>query len=988
MSKEKSDDKAVSPGSFRSTDRGKNSVDEPDTETMPTAGLPSKRPGTDHTGFQEGSYFGAYQLISKLGQGGFGQVWEAVNQDNGRRVALKVLTKVSATSQELRHRFQREGRLAASLNHPNSVFTIATEEIEGLPTISMELMPGGTLQDLIRQGPLSATRAVDYILDIVDGLEAALQKGILHRDVKPSNCFLDAQGRAKIGDFGLSKSLEVESALTATGSFLGTPSYSSPEQVRGRELDHRSDLYSVGATLYALLSGRPPFEARNSGEVLARILSEEPLPLARHGVAVPRGLRRIVLRLLRKDPRARFQSYAALRSALLSYSSRGTTSASFGQRSLAMAVDEVVLWIATVYWPLLPFGPARWKAYEAFEALTVLLVLSLPILYFLATEGKWGKSLGKLLFGLRVTDVEGVPAPFGRILGRTLIFVAVIHGPEALFLALDMLQVELGAVSPKFLVIPGAACGAIVVCLTMRRANGFAGIHELASGTRVLAVRAGEKAATEDYENPGSASSIAVGQTFGPFRVTHVVWETADAGFLIGKDEALDRNVWVHRRPCREDEPDVMQATPGRLQWLQGSRLAGRCWDAFAAPTGTGFVEWVQSRGRVEWVELRPILEGLAAELKSRIGRTYCDGSYSLRRVWIDGSCQVKLTDFPTTSVETDEAKCAQIVDWQELLAQVTRLGLEGRLPAGDDDGMPQVPLPIAVRPFVARLCAERSFENPAEVLVELNKLAGHTERITRWRRAGPPMMVGVPAAIFAFLLAFVALGAYLLGDEQSELLTMAQYAGRLQELEMTGSDKENAEMREALGRILASWASRLDLESATAKMANDVLEIFGFTVEGLIADFPASTEEELKSAEQTVLARYPDLRPGEMKSSAQILREGFIEILLLLAWVMLADLGLTLIFGGSLLLRMFGIAVQRGNGGRAGRLLCAGRAMVAWAPFLFVLTVAQYSAPQLPDMALAVSAVIILLTAAAYAVINPKRGIPDLVMGTHLVPK
>src|SRR5262249_44883902 len=130
------------------------------------------------------------------------------------------------------------------------------------PAIAMELMSGGTLQDrLDERGPVPHREAVHMMLDIIEGLEASHQAGILHRDIKPSNCFVDEAGRCKIGDFGISKSLQQPANVTITGGFIGTPSYASPEQVRGRRLDLRSDIYSVGATLYALIAGRPPFQA-------------------------------------------------------------------------------------------------------------------------------------------------------------------------------------------------------------------------------------------------------------------------------------------------------------------------------------------------------------------------------------------------------------------------------------------------------------------------------------------------------------------------------------------------------------------------------------------------------------------------------------------------------------------------------------------------------------------------------------------------------
>ncbi|MDB6123702.1 MAG: prkC 11 [Pedosphaera sp.] len=214
---------------------------------------------------QPGEQFGHYQMVRLLGQGGMGVVYEAEDLESGRRVALKILGQ-ALDSPEARKRFLREGQLAASINHPNSVYVFGTEEIGGTPVIAMELMPGGTLHDrIVRTGPMTVSEAVDTTLQIITGLEAAQQIGILHRDIKPSNCFINHDGTVKIGDFGLSISSTVrtESNLTETGVMFGTPAFSSPEQLRGDELTVRSDIYSVGVTLYQLLTGRMPFEAAN-----------------------------------------------------------------------------------------------------------------------------------------------------------------------------------------------------------------------------------------------------------------------------------------------------------------------------------------------------------------------------------------------------------------------------------------------------------------------------------------------------------------------------------------------------------------------------------------------------------------------------------------------------------------------------------------------------------------------------------------------------
>src|SRR5262249_18062046 len=164
-------------------------------------------------------------------------------------------------SNEAVERFRQEGRLASMIAHPRCVFVLAADEEAGRPYIVMELMPGSTIRDLVdQQGPLPVEQAVTKILDVIEGLQAAHRLGVIHRDVKPSNCFLEAEGRIKIGDFGLAKSLLKDAHLTRTGKFLGTPLFASPEQIRGEHVDQQTDVYSVAATLYYVLTGRAPFQ--------------------------------------------------------------------------------------------------------------------------------------------------------------------------------------------------------------------------------------------------------------------------------------------------------------------------------------------------------------------------------------------------------------------------------------------------------------------------------------------------------------------------------------------------------------------------------------------------------------------------------------------------------------------------------------------------------------------------------------------------------
>jgi hypothetical protein len=188
--------------------------------------------------------FGGYRLRGLLGRGGMGTVYDAEQIATARRVALKMLGQ-GLDSPEMRKRFLREGRLAAGVSHPNSLYVFGSEEIEGVPVITMEIAGSGTLKDkLRRRGPLPTTEAVDAILDVIAGLEAAFAAGMLHRDIKPSNCFVSPDGSVKIGDFGLSVSTLArdDSYVTAAGVIMGTPAYASPEQLRGDDLDVRADV--------------------------------------------------------------------------------------------------------------------------------------------------------------------------------------------------------------------------------------------------------------------------------------------------------------------------------------------------------------------------------------------------------------------------------------------------------------------------------------------------------------------------------------------------------------------------------------------------------------------------------------------------------------------------------------------------------------------------------------------------------------------------
>ena len=242
----------------------------------------------------EGRTLGGYELLGMLAQGGMGVVFRARQQHPDRLVALKVISAGELATRRMVERFHNEARAAARLDHPNIVPIHEVGEDRGWHYFSMQLIEGRTLADLIRAGRLEPHAAVELLVKIARAVEHAHQRGILHRDLKPTNILLDVQNEPHLTDFGLAKVLEQDSDLTHSQAVLGTPAYMSPEQATGRSRDitTATDVYGLGAMLYELLSGQPPFSAESTPALLRKIVEEEPGPLRRRG----RSKRRLVIR--------------------------------------------------------------------------------------------------------------------------------------------------------------------------------------------------------------------------------------------------------------------------------------------------------------------------------------------------------------------------------------------------------------------------------------------------------------------------------------------------------------------------------------------------------------------------------------------------------------------------------------------------------------------------------------------------------------------
>jgi len=928
-----------------------------------------------------GQTLGDYRILRLLGQGGMGEVYECEHIPSARRVALKVMSHALAGDQDLK-RFLREGRLAASVNHPNVVYVHGSEEIEGMPVIAMELARGGTLHDrLKRQGALPVANAVAAVLQMIDGLEAAHAAGVLHRDIKPANCFITPEGTVKVGDFGLSVSTLArgESLLTAAGSVMGTPAYASPEQLRGEELDVRSDIYSVGATLYHLLTGKTPYNATEFVKLITEVLEKDPAPPNALRKDIPAELSRVVVRCLAKHRKARFQSYEDLREALLPFCAADVVPASPARRFIAGIIDD-----------LFAYGPSfLFLAYWSFDPLDLFVRERTPtaagvwiafygwyLLYYGLAEGLWGSALGKSICGLRVVgpdrNVPGIP----RALLRVAIYVSPMVLPSLLYLALvSKGEIRMALARGDILMTDWIWWSYLLLFVTMRCRNGYAAIHDLLSGTRVIVrPRTQPRPAFPSIQREGERAREPL--LIGPYEVRSSLWKTNDEELLLAFDPALRRNIWIHLRPS--SAPPLERARrdlsrPARLRWLNGGQMESMRWEAYEAPSGGPFA-------KAPWANVRFWLLDLAQELRAALEEPATAPPLSLDRIWITASGRAMLLDFPSTTTTPLDVKVMQ-----NFLAQFAEAALD-----------PASPPPPDAQAFIGAL-KRPAFDRPEFVLGNLSSLVSKPAAIApAWR-----------AMSLLFLPAFFALTGILMAcwmnfdrirwerawksaypDRPSFLHAAYVYTGLAEDRDRTN------DLRLARAYLVNHFT---DVITNQAFWSNPVLAAsFGESERKLIQQAITTSAPEaglVEEAERVV----PGWIRREDREARRIPIGIFIGAVLFgLVLTGLVELLSAALFRRSFVLNLFGIAVVDGTG----RLATRARLLIRWAggtlpslPLFIVGTLILIDDGTLAFLGaatgvLGITTGILVIAAIAYSVRHPSRSLADRLARTHLVPK
>lgn len=973
--------------------------------------------GAGQAAAQADDRIGGYRLLRTLGAGGMGVVYEGEESASGRRVAVKVIAPQFVASPDAVERFRQEGRLASGIVHPRCVFVLAADEEAGRPYIVMELMPGTTLKDLVDQrGPLPIEEAVARMIDVIDGLQPAHAASVIHRDVKPSNCFLDDQGRVKIGDFGLSKSLVADVQLSQTGQFLGTLLFASPEQIRGEPIDQQTDVYSVAATLHFLLAGKAPFEGGDAAATVARIVADPPTPLRKLRPDVPHGLEAVVLRGLERNRQKRWRNLAELREALVRFLPEHQTPARRGPRVAAYLIDTLVLLPMDVLSET--FVLTSWLGYQdlSWQARLVnaIMVYGVAWLYFSILDGGWGFSPGKWLLRLRVIGPHGDPPGLMRSALRTLVFVGVAWIPAA---AIDVAYGAFAAEEVRlwdlaYMVALAAGIGALFS--TARAANGYRGLHDWAAGTRVIglpwpvresAVR--QIAAAEEQLGP---TPPGLPQQIGPYVVRGALAFRGEEGLLLAEDAALGRNVWIEvlLADRQQDARRESVTRPTRLRWLASGTLpTGLVWRAFVAPNGQSITRLAGTGLVFPWSDVRPMLDQLTDELSAAVADGTLPDVLAPEQVRVDDGGAVQLLDWPMESDLRPSALAAE-ERTLSLLRQVALMMLEGRPQPGAPPRRSAVraPIPEHASGLLSGLfSADRPYHKLNELKARLLATQDLPTRVTTGMRAGQLAVLGTLLSVGLGLMLLFSLG-------YNGLLTnvaIEQVANYQQALHLLDPEKRAAylaqhsasEQRDDLEKRFADPTFESTIREALATYRSELVTRHARTSWLDRRLWPGDYELASRLLGQESMPPKDDFTPETFIETAETASLPPTFMLGFMAVVMLFSVGFfplvwifwPLLVGPGVSYRIAGISLVSRDGRPANHLQCAWRALLIWGPIGLLMATSLILQSFFIELGLvclmpAWLALGLLLGYVLLALWYPTRALHDVLSGTWLVPR
>lgn len=915
---------------------------------------------------------GGFELQRELGRGGMGVVYQAQELSSGRVVALKVLLAEHSVSEEAFERFQREARIAASISDSRCVFVYGAHQIDDSPAISMELVGGETLEHKLARGEsIPIQTAVRWTLDILDGLEAASMAGVVHRDVKPSNCFVTDSGQVKVGDFGLARTFEADLRLTLTGQFLGSPLYASPEQIKGRDVDARSDLYSCGATLYALLAGRPPHTGTNLGEVLSRILSEPPTPLRTIRPEIPRSLERVVLQAMERDPKRRFQTHADMRAALLPFIAGGERPANPLRRGIAYLTDVALLLLLDFV--LGALGP--WLGVEELardRAVGACALLLVPWVYFAALETFAGASAGKWLCGLRVRTEPGRDGRAWVPL-RALVFESpkLVAGMASLVFAVE-------ATGPRLLLALAPPLVMLVFFVTARPWNGWRGAHEFVSRTRVVQRRTPYASVARSAPPDRSPLTMPAGMParIGRYTIQGCVGRTPSGLLLEARDDELQRSVWILRpdglsAPLADARRSCTRA--GRLRWLDTSTVDGTTCEIFEAPGGASLRACSERRATVSWSRIAVLLTSLVDELEESGGE-----SVSLEQLWVDGSWNLRVLDEPLGEEAARGLAPAELV----IAAARTLLPDKSLLPAD----LPEHAEDVARRLFGAA----RPFASLSEASSALHSLDGRAAHVARRTRAAQLALNAGPAALVTVCLALGLVWVLPRAIAVTEAHRMAEQlqTGLVEERGATSTSP-------AVSRPLSD--DEREARAILIGAADDAslgLQLGVNSAEGSDAHYQRATEKHPSPSRDEIEWAKAHFGPGfpDTESSLEPLNRALpvLPLTILVFWGFFASAAAFTLRGG-LSFRVFDLRLRDRRGRLASRWRCLLRSAIVWMPLALAYLAALYfgtTTAGYAGLALLALTVVLHATAVVFALVNPARGLQDWITGTRIVPR